>query len=123
MTREELKRACIGILDSRCIEHPAGHQLKLAARYVIVARDGERMGLMFEKAPSVPENLWLRADDARRLGNPGCECRDYPASDLYVEKDKKGEPIYGRHAGLRTMRDLANACGLRSRTLASCARF
>jgi hypothetical protein len=109
MTREELKRACLGILDSMCIEHPAGHQSKLAARYVIVARDGERIGLMFEKAPSAPANLWMRADHARRLGNPSCDFRDYPASNLYTEKDKNGEPIYGRHTGLKTMRDLAHA--------------
>lgn len=63
---------------------------------------------MFEKAPSAPANLWMRADHAHRLGNPSCDFRDYPASDLYVEKDKKGEPIYGRHAGLKTMRDLAH---------------
>jgi hypothetical protein len=113
VAREELKRSCLGILDSMCIEHPAGHQSKLAARYVIVARDGERIDLMFEKAPSVPANLWLRADHSRRLGNPGCECRDYPASDLYVEKDKNGAPIYGRHTGLKTMRDLAHADLLR----------
>ncbi|WP_374393786.1 hypothetical protein [Tabrizicola sp.] len=113
MIREELKRACLGILDSMCIEHPAGHQSKLAARYVIVARNGERIGLMFEKAPSAPANLWLRADHARRLGNPGCDCRDYPASDLYAENDEKGRPIYGRHAGLKTMRDLAHADLLR----------
>ena len=51
----------------------------------------------------------MRADHARRLDNPGCEFRDYPATDLYVERDKKGEPIYGRHAGLKSMRDLAHA--------------
>jgi hypothetical protein len=109
MTRQELKRACLALLDSMCIEHPAGHQSKLAARYLVVAPNGERIGLMFEKAPNAPANLWVRADHARRLGNPGCDCRDYPASDLYVEKDKKGEPMCGRHTGLKTMRDLAHA--------------
>lgn len=64
---------------------------------------------MFEKASTAPANLWVRADHVRRLGNPGCEFRDYPAAELYVEKDKKGEPIYGRHTGLKTMRDLAHA--------------
>lgn len=92
-----------------CIEHPAGLQSMLVARHVLFSRDGERIGLMFEKAPSVPANLWMRAEHALKLGDLGCVVRLYPAANLYAEKDRKGEPIYGRHAGLKSMRDLAHA--------------
>jgi hypothetical protein len=97
------------LLDSFCKEHPAGHQTKLAARYVLVVSNGERIGLMFEKAMTAPANLWLRADHASRLGDPDCISKYYPASALYIDKDENGRLIYGRHTGLKSMRDLANA--------------
>jgi hypothetical protein len=89
--------------------HPAGHQTKLAAHYVLVASDGERIGMMFEKGPSSPTNLWMRAEHAVRLRHVDVLRRDYPATDLYAGADDKGRAIYGRHAALKPMRDLANA--------------
>jgi hypothetical protein len=90
MTREELKRACLGILDLMCIEHPAGHQSKLAARYVIVAPDGERIGLMFEKASTAPANLWMRSDHARRLGQSRLRIPGLPRDRPLRRKRQEG---------------------------------
>jgi hypothetical protein len=50
MTRNTLKAACLSLLDTAAAEHPAGHQGKLAARYVLRSRSDERIGLMFEKS-------------------------------------------------------------------------
>lgn len=108
-TRAELKAACLALLDQQCVEHPAGHQSKLAARYILVSRSGERIPIMFEKAPNLAAQLWLRAEHALRLGKVLGETRSYLANALYSEKDEKGRPIYGRHAALKAMRDMANA--------------
>ena len=107
--RAVLKQACLEVLEAACVMHSAGHQSKLAARYVLIAGDGERVGLMFEKGPNSPANLWMRADHASRIEDLGVARRDYPAADLYAAIDEKGRPIYGRHAALRQMRELANA--------------
>ncbi|MBC2834069.1 hypothetical protein [Paragemmobacter straminiformis] len=107
--RAEFKAACLALLDRLCIEHPAGHQSKLAARYILISRSGERIPIMFEKAPNVAAQLWLRAEHTRHLGKGLGETRSYPAHALYTEKDEKGRPIYGRHAALKAMRDMANA--------------
>lgn len=111
--RKALKNSCLELLDSVAVEHPAGHQFKLAARYVIISRAGERIGLMFEKHESVPAQIWL----ARHFGKGllGCEIpvREYNAEQLYAISDAEIEPAYGRHAALKSMRDLANVDLLR----------
>jgi hypothetical protein len=109
MNRAALKLACLDLLETSCIEHPAGHQTKLAARYVLVTKDGERIALMFEKGPRSPANLWMRAKHAARIEDLILSRRDYPAADLYAGADEKGRPIYGRHAALKAMRELVNA--------------
>lgn len=60
-TRAALKQACLEVLEAACVMHPAGHQTKLAARYVLITKDGERIALMFEKGPNSSANLWMRA--------------------------------------------------------------
>ncbi|MCZ8133501.1 MAG: hypothetical protein O9248_00500 [Rhodobacteraceae bacterium] len=89
--------------------HPAGHQTKLAARYLLPTQDGDRIALMFEKGPSSPAYLWMRSEHATRMAHLGISRREYPAADLYAATDGKGRPVYGRHAALRQMRELANA--------------
>ncbi|WGV16003.1 hypothetical protein [Fuscovulum ytuae] len=89
--------------------HPSGHQTKLASRYVLVTKAGERIALMFEKGPTSPANLWMHAEHAASIEHLGLSRRDYPAADLYAATDEKGRPIYGRHAALRQMRELANS--------------
>lgn len=89
--------------------HPAGHQTKLAARYVLVCKNGERIALMFDKGPASPANLWMLAANAARIEHIGLLRCDYPATDLYIRTDESGEPLYGRHSALRPMRELANA--------------
>lgn len=106
--RAQLKFACLSLLDASCAEHSAGHQAKLAARYVLVSYNGERVGMIFEKFAQAPAFLWLQTGHASIAGGVDCQRREYPAASLYAGADAKGKPVYGRHAALRQMRDLAN---------------
>lgn len=106
--RAELKAACLALLDTVAMEHPAGHG-KLAARYILRSQNDDRIELMFERDAKSRANLWLARDRAGDLLNTGIEFRAYPASDLYQATEPGGKTSYGRHAALRSMRDLANA--------------
>ena len=105
--REELKARCLALLDAAAIEHPAGHS-KLAARYVFRNLDDDRIELMFEKAGNSRANLWLALDRIGDLSTLDVETRIYRASELYRPSEPGGKVVYGRHAALKPMRDLAN---------------
>ena len=51
MMRDTLRQACLARLDERAMEHPSGHQGKLAARYVLHTQRADAVELMFEKGP------------------------------------------------------------------------
>ena len=107
MARDELKLDCLGRLDVRAIEHSAGHQGKLAARYLLRCADGDRAELMFEKGPRTPANLWVaHARVAGLLAEPGLHFQSSPASTLFTAKGSDGKRIYGRHSALKSMREL-----------------
>lgn len=107
--RAELKRTMLRLLDARAVEHPAGHQGKLAARYVLHRADGEAIEIMFEKHPASPANLWLAEREGAPLLALGIDHRRSPATDLLVPGAEDGSVRYGRHSGLRPMRQLAYA--------------
>lgn len=110
MDREELKLACLERLEAVAIEHPSGHQGKLAARYLLRCRDGDRAELMFEKDPKTPANLWVAHKRvAGLIAEPGLHFQSSPASALFSSKGTNGKPIYGRHSALKSMRELENA--------------
>ncbi|MBZ8117371.1 hypothetical protein KUD11_01785 [Roseovarius sp. LXJ103] len=110
MNAEQLKAACLQRLDQRVAEHPAGHQGKLAARYLIRARDGDAIEIMFEKGPRGPANLWVEASRVSAFLEHTDLChRLAPAATLYAVKGANGKPVYGRHSALKSMRDLAHA--------------
>jgi hypothetical protein len=108
-SRETFKAACLAILDEMTLEHPAGHQGKLAARYILRAANGERTGLMFEKSEKTKPYLWVDRRFARKLMDANIEFRISLASSLYLADESDGKTRYGRHAALKSMRDLANA--------------
>lgn len=108
LERAELKAACLAILDAAAVEHAAGHG-KMVARYILRSQNDERIELMFEKDEKSRAHLWLAKDYARGLLNGGLEVRSYPAAGLYQAPKPGGTAAYGRHSGLKTMRDLANA--------------
>lgn len=110
MTREELRQACLERLDSCALEHPCGHQGKLAARYVLrTSGQGETIELMFEKGPKSPPNLWVAEQLViGLLADPTFEFRHAPAAALFMVKGKDGQPQYGRHAGLKPMKQLSH---------------
>jgi hypothetical protein len=109
VTREELKAACLELLDRTAVEHPAGHQGKLAARYVLLSASSERIGMMFEKSPKTRPQLWVELQFAKSLLDADIKFRVYLASSLYRPAEEEGKTSYGRHAALKSMRDLANA--------------
>lgn len=109
MTRQELKAACLAMLDQNAAEHPAGHQGKLAARYLLRSQSGERIGLMFEKSDKTKPLLWVEHRFMRDLVDDDIEFKRYPAASLYQAVEPKGKQPYGRHAALKSMRDLARA--------------
>ena len=108
LERIRLKAECLVRLDRVATEHPAGHQGKYSARYVLHGRRGRRVGIMFEKGPNTPAHLWLPRDAASPLMDSGIEYRLYPATDLYGDTGADTKPQYSRHSGLKPMRDLAN---------------
>lgn len=108
MTREELKRSCLERLEQVAQEHPAGHQGKLATRYVLVTDGGSRIGLMFEKAPNTRAYLWVPRRFGHVLEEGEIETRVYPAAALHQVVAEGDKRRYGRHSGLKPMRDLAN---------------
>ncbi|MCZ0963875.1 hypothetical protein [Paracoccus benzoatiresistens] len=109
LSRSELKAACLALLDAAAIEHPAGHQGKLAARYLLRTEANERIGLMFEKDERTKANLWVDQAFVRELLDSDIEQRTYLASSLYRSEVPGGKQTYGRHAALKAMRDLAHA--------------
>lgn len=107
MDRAEFKRACLNLLDEVAIEHPAGHQGAYAARYILRSEAGLPIALMFEKGLRTPAHLWVATRHLPFQLPEGVKAREYPAAALYRPADD-GEKAYGRHAGLKAMRELAN---------------
>lgn len=109
ITRMALKQLCLDLLDAAAIEHPLGHQGKLAARYVLRSAGGEGVELMFEKGPTSGANLWVCHRNARAILTEGLTFQSAPANALYKSADEHGKTRYGRHSALRPMRQLGNA--------------
>ncbi|MDO6483092.1 hypothetical protein [Shimia thalassica] len=99
------------------MEHPAGHQGKLAARYLLIRHSSDDVvALMFEKGPYTPANLWIAREHVLSLiSQPGMNFKLSPASGLYSSKGKNGEPLYGRHSTLKAMPELKHADLIRFR--------
>lgn len=108
LSGRDLTLACISLLDAVAIEHPAAHT-KFAARYILRSKDDDRIELMLERNGSGWPKLWLTHAHARLLIDLGVKFRSYPASSLYQPSETGGKLSYGRHAALKSMRDLANA--------------
>lgn len=109
MDRAHLKRACLAALDAVAVEHPAGHQGKLAARYVLQGARGEAVELMFEKGPKTPAQLSMTAAAGQIVTGDGIRFRASPATETFAAIDPGGRPRYGRHSALKPMRRLAHA--------------
>ena len=64
---------------------------------------------MFEKAEKTKPYLWVEHACVRDLLDVGVEFRTYPATGLYQPGEEGQKASYGRHAGLKAMRELAHA--------------
>ncbi|MFC7705219.1 hypothetical protein ACFQXB_13545 [Plastorhodobacter daqingensis] len=83
MPRKELKAACLALLDRHAVEHPAGPQGKLVARYLLRSTSGERVSLMFEKHEKTKPHLWLEHRLVVNRIENDIEARFYPAAALH----------------------------------------
>ena len=90
MSRDMLVASCLALLDQVATEHPAGHQGKLSARFIIRSRSGERVGLMFEKGGRTKPYLWAALAHASDLLEADVEFRVYLASSLYQDACSTG---------------------------------
>ncbi|MDB5658479.1 MAG: hypothetical protein JWS10_1094 [Cypionkella sp.] len=88
--RLELVKACLAMLDQHAVEHPAGHQGKLAARYVLRSNVSARIGLMFEKSDKTKPLLWVEHRFLRNLVHDDIELKLYPASAPYQAVEPGG---------------------------------
>lgn len=110
MTRDELRSDCLARLEERTIEHPSGHQGKLAARYLMRRPNGDVAELMFEKGQKSATNLWVAEKYVTELLADGSfEFRHAPAKTLFTTKGSKGQLNYGRHSALKPMKQLGHA--------------
>jgi len=109
MNRDELRSGCLARLNERAIEHPSGHQGKLAARYLMRRSGGDAAELMFEKGPKSPPKLWVAKRFVHAmLSDESLEFRFAPAAALFTANGKDGKPVYGRHSALKPMKQLAH---------------
>lgn len=109
IARDVLKAAIFQRLSEVAVEHPVGHQGKLAARFILRSHGGEGIELMFEKGPASAPNLWMHQKYAEPLLDSEIEQRASPAHALFSIANEKGKKIYGRHTALLPMRQLADA--------------
>ena len=110
MNRDELRSASLARLEERTIEHPSGHQGKLAARYLMRRLNGDVAELMFEKGPKSATNLWVAEKYVTELLADGAfEFRHAPAKALFTTTGANGQLNYGRHSALRPMKQLGHA--------------
>ena len=109
LTREDLKRACLNRLEAIAMEHPLGHQGKLAARYLLRQPDGTVVEIMFDKGPQSPANLWICERFVGSLLEGDIPFRRSQAQTLFATRSDDGRTIYGRHSALRPMRQLGTA--------------
>lgn len=109
IARDVLKAAILQRLCEVAVEHPAGHQGKLAARFMLRSSSGEGIELMFEKGPASAPNLWIHQRYSDPLMTGEIEHRTSPAHALFAIENDKGKKVYGRHTALLPMRQLADA--------------
>ena len=109
IARDVLKAEMAQRLGEVAVEHPVGHQGKLAARFILRSHGGEGIEFMFEKGPSTSPNLWVQQRYAELLMDGRIEHRVSLAHALHALTNAKGKKIYGRHSALRAMPQLADA--------------
>lgn len=64
---------------------------------------------MFEKGPATPANLWMHRRFGEMFATAILGRKESPAAAHFAVKNMAAKLIYGRHAGLRPMRQLADA--------------
>ena len=107
-SRDDLRKACLALLDRMATPHPCGHTDK-AGRYLVHAADGAPVAVMIERNERSPVNLWVPEDAVTSLTLSDFEHRRSPAATLWTKRNEHGEPLYGRHSNLRQMPQLAKA--------------
>lgn len=104
-----MKRAIVGLLDVVANEHPLKHQDSKTARYVLTARGGATVEIMFEKNEESPPNLWCLEAAADLPMISELKPKHSFRADLKTKRGKDGNLLYGRHSALQHMPQLGGA--------------
>lgn len=110
ISREQLKKSILALLDKAAAPHPMGHQAAYAARYIIQASSGRELELMFQKDTKSPPNLWCLASSIDTAIKQEFKPKEKRSSALYTKiSEKTGELQYGRHSALKEMPQLGRS--------------
>ena len=117
--RSVLRNEIVELLDREA--RPDGDNGRLAGvrRYTLKANDGTDLQIMFQvyenqkTGRSAPPNIWFLKAAAKLMNTQKPAYKDYPASSINQRKPVTGRVTYGRHSGLKSMTQLAEADLLR----------
>lgn len=110
ISRVQLKKSILVMLDMAALPHPMGNQDAYAARYIVKASSGRELELMFQKDPKSPPNLWCLSSVINTATKQAVEHKEKKASQLYTTiSEATGKPQYGRHSALEKMPQLGQS--------------
>lgn len=102
--RAKRKKELLALFDTFAVEHSSGHQPVKLNRYAI---EGSGLCFAFEKNYSSPANIWcpIKVKDFAS----GVKNKESLSSELWKFNPVKGKIEYGRHWGLKKMKELRDA--------------
>lgn len=103
--RAKRKNELLALFDTFAVEHSSGHQPVKLNRYAI---EGSGLCFAFEKNYSSPANIWCPIK-VKDFVSGVKKNRESPSSELWKFYNAKGELMYGRHGGLKKMKELRDA--------------
>lgn len=101
---EKLIKELLNLFDTFAVEHPSRHQKKLLNRYVV---KGHELCFAFEKNLSTQVNIWCPIKVKDFVS--GIKNKESLSSELWKFNPVKGKIEYGRHSGLKAMKELRDA--------------
>ena len=101
---EKLIKELLDLFDTFAVEHSVGHQPDKLNRYAI---KGSRLCFAFEKNLSTQVNIWCPIKVKDFVS--GIKNKESLSSELWKFNPVKGKIEYGRHSGLKAMKELRDA--------------
>lgn len=98
---EIIKNSAVTRLDREAVVHRSGHQNVHARRYLLPCRSGAAVEVVIIVKGNL--QLWCEALPLDRLKGATLGGTFRSGSETYATTNAKGNLLYGRHAGLKTM--------------------